>query len=285
VNARISLGFVLLAAGAASAGEPPLPGGFPELVGPRALALSASTGIAAANEAIYVNPAAVAARKRYSVEAGAYADRRGAATTSRFYGGSVADSVSSNVAGEFAYVRSDEGAYQGNAWNGALAGPIAQGFYLGLAAKYLSMSGPSRVSAATADAGLFWQVAPYVSLGAAGYNLVPIGNDAVAPLGVAAGFGVGSDRSFQVTGDWRADLDRSRTTKNRWSVGAELLLGELVPVRAGWMRDEILGGSWWSAGAGFVTRAGIALDLGYRQSLDDPSARTLAGSLKVFLFQ
>jgi hypothetical protein len=212
-------------------------------------------------------------------------DRRGPDTVSRFYGGSVLDSVSAAVAGAFSYMRADEAAYQGNTWVAALAGPIAQGFYLGVAGKYLSMKGPQSTSAATVDAGLFWQVHPYVSVGAAGYNLVPIDNAAVAPMGVAAGAGVGSDRTFQVTADWRADLDRAQGTKNRWAVGAEVLLGELVPVRAGWMKDEILGGSWWSLGAGLVTRNGIALDVGYRQSLDDASARTLAASLKVFLFQ
>jgi len=179
----------------------------------------------------------------------------------------------------------DEGAYEGNAWNAALAGPIAQGLYLGVSGKYLSFKGPRNVSAGTADAGLFWQVADMVSIGAAGYNLVSIENPAVAPMGVGAGVGIGSDRSFQLTADWRADLDRWPKTTNRYALGAEVLLGQLVPVRAGWMRDETLGGSWWSAGAGLVTRGGVALDVGYRQSLDDPSARTIAATLKVFLFQ
>jgi hypothetical protein len=58
-----------------------------------------------------------------------------------------------------------------------------------------------------------------------------------------------------------------------------------VPIRAGWSRDEVLGGRWWSAGVGLVSRSGVALDVGYRQSLDDASARTIAGTLKMFLFR
>jgi hypothetical protein len=283
---RIRLGLALLAcAASAAAAETPLPAGFPELVGPRALALSASVGVAAGNEGIYVNPGAIAARKRYSVEVGGFIDRRGADTDARFWGSSVVDSLSSPVAGAISYVRSDEGPYTGNAWNGVLAGSIAQGLYLGVGGKYLAFKGPRNVSAATVDAGLLWQVAEYVSLGAAGYNLVSIGNPEVAPMGVGAGVGVGSDRSFQVTADWRGDLDRGSRTTNRWAVGAEALLGNLVPVRAGWMRDETLGGSWWSAGAGLVTRNGVAIDFGYRQSFDDPSARAIAATLKIFLFQ
>jgi hypothetical protein len=292
VIARISLGIVLLAASAAAAAQTPLPAGYPDLVGPRALALSASTGIAAGNEGIYVNPAAMASRKRYSVELGGFVDRRGADSTARFYGASVLDSMTSEaVAAAISFVRSDEGPYQGNAWNGAVGGRIAQGLYLGLGGKYLSLKGPENLSAATVDVGMFWQVADSLSIGAAGYNLVDIGNPLVAPMGVGAGIRFGSDRSFQLTGDWRADFDRVTTssgapkTTNRWAVGAEVLLGQLIPVRAGWMRDETLGGSWWSAGAGIITRGGVAFDVGYRQSLDDQSARMIAGSLKVFLFQ
>lgn len=282
---RLGLALLACAASATVAAETPLPAGYPELVGPRALALSASIGVAAGNEGIFVNPGAIAARRRYSVEFGGFVDRRGADTDARFYGGSVVDSLSSPVAGAVSYVRSDEGPYTGNAWNGVLAGSVAQGLYLGIGGKYLSFKGPRNVSAGTVDAGLFWQVAEYVSLGAAGYNLVSIDNPAVAPMGVGAGVGIGTDRSFQLTADWRADFDRAPKTTNRWAVGAEVLLGELVPVRAGWMKDETLGGSWWSVGAGLVTRSGVALDFGYRQSIDDPSARTIAATLKIFLFQ
>ncbi len=283
--ARIFLGIALLAAGAARAGDAPLPAGYPDLVGPRALALSASTGVAASNEGMWVNPGAIGARRRYSVETDVFVDRRGADTTARFYGGSVVDSISAPVAAGIAYMRADEGPYIGSAWNGVISGPIAQGLYLGVAGKYLSFKGPRNVSAGTVDAGVFWQVADQFSLGVAGYNLVSIDAPGVAPMGYGAGVGIGSDRSFQLTADWRADLDRAPKTTNRWAVGAEVLLGELVPVRAGWMRDETLGGSWWSVGVGLVTRAGVSLDVGYRQSLDDPSARTIAGALKVFLFQ
>lgn len=283
--ARIVLGLALLSAGAASAAEPPLPGGFPDLAGPRALALGASIGIAAGNEGLFVNPAAAGARKRYAVEAGLYVDRRGAENAARLYGVSVVDSITSPVALGVSYLRADEGPYTGSAWHAALAGPIAPGFHVGVLGKYLSFDGPENVSAATVDAGVFWQVAESISLGASGYNLVSIANEAVAPMGVGAGIGVGNDRSFQLTADWRADLDRAEKTTNRYAVGAELLLGQLVPVRAGWTKDETLGGSWWSVGAGLVTRTGVAIDVGYRQSMDDPSARTIAGTLKLFLFR
>ncbi len=274
----------LLAAAHVTAAELPPAGGVPDLAGSRTLALSAGVGMAAGNDGIFVNPATIAARRRYSIESGGFIDRRGSESVAKLVGGSVVDSLSSPVAAGFSYLRALDGDYEGNIVHLALAGPIAEKLFLGVAGKWLSLDANEKVSAATADAGLFWQVGEWVSIGAAGYNLVPIANDVVAPMGVGAGVTLGNDRVFQLTADWRADLDRAEETKNRYGVGAEVMLGNLVPLRAGWARDETLDTSWWSLGAGIVTRGGIALDVGYRQSLDAPSARTIAASLKMFLF-
>ncbi len=272
-----------LARSAAGAAEPPAPGGVPDLVGPRALALGAAIGVAAGNEGLLLNPGTVAARKRYSIETGVLVDRRGAETVGRFYGGSVVDSITSPVTAGVSYIRANRGEFTGSIWHAVLAGPIAKDLYLGVTGKYLDLKGPRNSDAATVDAGFFWQVADYVSVGAAGYNLVSIANDAVAPMGAGAGIGIGNDRAFQLTADWRADFDRAGKTTNRYAAGLEVLLGQLVPLRAGWSRDEVLDGRWWSIGAGLVTRSGIALDVGYRQSLDDASARTVAATLRTFL--
>lgn len=278
------LGLVaLFAAGAATA--QPLDGGIPDLVGPRTLALGAATGIAASNEGIFVNPATVAARRRYSAEGGMVVDRRGADTVGQFFVGSIVDSITGPVTGAISYARAQEGELTGSIWHFVLAGPIVEKLYLGVTGKYLDVTGAQPSQAVTVDAGLFWQVAEYLSMGAAGYNLVPIANDLAAPMGVGAGIGIGSDRGFQLTADWRADLDRFGKTTNRWGAGVELLLGQLVPLRAGWTKDEMLDTQWWSLGAGLVARSGIALDVGYRQSLDDADARTIAATLKLFLFQ
>jgi len=283
---------ILLAVGVAAAAEPPLPGGIPDLAGPRALGLSASIGAAAGNEGIFVNPAAIGVRQRYSVEGGVMVDRRGAETAGRLYGASVVDSLSSPVAVGVSYLRADEGLYTGNVWHGAITGPIAEGVRLGVSAKYFDVeptgaapAGAEGTDSVTVDAGLYWQVARLVSIGAVGYNLVSVANDAVAPMGAGAGLAIGSDQSFQLTADWRADFDRAGETTNRYAAGAEVLLGGLVPIRAGWARDETLGGRWWSAGVGLVSQGGVALDVGYRQSLDDASARTIAATLKIFLFR
>jgi hypothetical protein len=277
------LAFLLAAAPVAAAELPPA-GGVPDLAGPRTLALSAGVGMAAGNDGIFVNPATISARRRYSIETGGFVDRRGAESVAKLVGGSVVDSLSAPMAAGFSYLRALGGDYEGNLVHLALAGPLVEKLHLGVAGKWLSLDANEKVRAATVDAGLFWQVGEWLSLGAAGYNLVSIANEAVAPRGLGAGVTLGNDRAFQLTADWRADLDRAEQTKNRYGVGAEVLLGGMVPLRAGWARDELLDTSWWSIGAGIVTRGGVALDVGYRQSLDAASARTIAASLKVFLF-
>lgn len=272
-----------LAAVPAGAAEPIPSGGLPDLVGPRTLALSAGVGLATGGDGLFLNPAALAARTRYAIEALGYLDRRGAENATALFGGSVVDSKSAPVTAGLAYVRAHEGDVTGNAWTLALAGAAAERLYLGVAGKYLELKGAEEVGAATLDAGLFWQVTSVLSLGAAGYNLVPIGHERVAPMGVGAGLTVGTEESFQVTADWRADLDRADGTRNRYGVGAELLLFQIMPLRGGYQVDEVLDTHWWSAGLGLVSRTGVALDVGYRQSVDDANARTLAASLRLFL--
>jgi hypothetical protein len=287
VSARACLLAAVLAAPVVAAGADPVPaGGIPDLTGPRSLALGASIGVAAGNEGVFVNPAALAARRRYSVEALGLVERRGASTGAAFFGASVVDSVSAPVTAGFAYTRAAKGDYDGNLWHLALAGAVAEKLYLGGTVKhYAARSATDSVNAATVDAGFFWEPAELVSVGATGYNLIPVAHDLVAPRAFGAGLSVGSDQAFHVTADWRIDLDRTSASTNRYAVGAEVLLGNLVPVRAGWMKDETLGTQWGSVGAGLVSRQGVALDLGYRQSFDAGSAFEVGASLKVFFLE
>ena len=275
---RLALSLAVALAGAARAADVPPPGGIADIEGPRTLGLSAAIGVPSGNDGLYLNPGAIAARKRYALEGGILLDRRGGTTADRFLGGSVVDSESSPVTAGVSYQRAQLGVYTGNVVHFALAGPLAEKVYLGASAKWLSLGGRRDVTAVTADVGLLWQVADLVSVGVTGYNLVPIANTDVAPMGTGAGIALGTDRSFQVTGDWRADFDRRGKTANRWAAGAEAFLRELFALRAGVMKDEVLDTTWWSAGAGLVSQT-IALEVGYRQSFQDPSARTFAATL------
>jgi opacity protein-like surface antigen len=293
----------LLAACAAAAADSPPPLTVPDLVGARTLALQAGVGSASATEALFLNPAAIAARKRYTVDAFYLTDRRpglsGAARQQDDFGGSVVDSVSTPVAAGMAYLRSAKGLEKGTLLRLALAGPVADRLFLGVQGNYFDLSGAERVaSTLNMDAGLLYQATELVSVGASGFNLFSARHREVMPRGFGAGIAVGSDASLQAVADWHVDLDRGgwdagsrawkRTTTgsskstNRWSAGVEYMVSGSMPVRAGYQIDDTSKTRWWSLGLG-LTSTKAALDLGYRQSTTDPRARTLAVALRVFV--
>jgi hypothetical protein len=281
---RLLATLLALAAAPALAADPP-PASLADLLGPRSMGLGASVGTGVGNDGLFVNPGATAARKRYSVEALLWMDRRGADTTAQVYGGSVVDALSSPVTMGFAYLRASKGAETGNTWALNVAGPVGDRLWLGAQARYLNLKGAERVDVVAADAGLYWEVGDWLSVGVAGYNLVPTGHDAVAPMGAGAGVAVGSDTSFKISLDWRGDFERTGTTTNRYAAGAEVLLGRLVPLRAGWVLDETLDTQWWSLGAGLIAPNGVAIDVAYRQSLDATDARMISVALKLFFLE
>ncbi len=275
----------------------------PDLVGPRTLGLGAGVGSASGNEALFLNPAAIAARKRYTVDAFYLTDRRpgltGAARQQDYFGSAVADSISTPVAAGLAYVRSAKGLQTGTLLRLDLAGPLANGLFLGLQGNYFDLngvkpnqpavSGSERIaSTLNVDAGLFYQAAQYVSVGAAGYNLLSSKHRDYLPRGFGAGLAVGSETSLQVVADWHVDLDRAtnasggKKSTNRYSVGAEYLASGAVPMRAGFEVDDTSKTKWWSLGIG-LTSTKAALDVGYRQSTTDARAKTIGVALRVFV--
>lgn len=272
-----------LAAGQARA-DPPGPPAATDAVSARTLAMAAMVGLASGTDAIWRNPGAIAARRRYAAEIQYLSDRNSAAGNGAFYGASVVDSETGNLAGGFAWTRVDVPGSVGNRWNLALGAPLGQGLTVGVTGEYLTVDGAERARAGNLHAGVLWQVNDLLSLGLAGTNLIPTGHDQIAPTGVAAGLSVGTDRLFHVAADWRGQWDRAGTMRNTWAAGAEVLLFDLVPLRAGWTRDEWRDGQWWSAGAGLVTSSGVALDLAYRQAIGGGSNRVLAAGIKLFLF-
>ena len=297
MNARHLLAAAALAlafpAGAQAPAFDPPAGGLADMTGPRTLALGGGTGLASGNDGLFVNPGATAARKRYSVEGLFAVDRRGGADAGKYVGASVVDALSAPVAASFAWVHPLEGFQGGNLLVGGLAGPVADRAWLGVQGRYLSIreedaaGAVTRVNAVTADAGLLWEVSDLLSVGVAGFNLVPTGHERSAPRSLAAGLAAGSDTSLKLTADWRADFDRVRDaagkarTTNRYGLGMEIFLGDMVPIRAGWQKDETLDTSWWSAGAGLVAPNGLALDVAYRQSLTQADARQVVVALKL----
>jgi hypothetical protein len=280
----LSFGLAAAALCSAARAEGPQPAGIPDLLGARALSLSAYRAVTPGNDAIYTNAAALAARRRYSLETQWLTDRLGADTDLQVLTGSVVDSESS-VTGGFAYTRVLSGPWQGNLFHLPFAFAATDTLFLGATAKYGSLDGPAgeRMRAANVDASAWLRASTLFSLGVAGYNLVSAGHRQVQPRGLGLGAALGDDRRFHLGADWRGDFDRRGKLTNLYAVGGEILALDLFPIRAGWMRDETREASFWSVGVGVVTAGGVALDLAYRQGIEDTSQRTLGAALKIFL--
>jgi hypothetical protein len=248
-------------------------------------ALGAAPGVAPGNDGIFTNAAGLLTRQRYSVEAQYMLDRTGGETDGQLVGTSVVDSQPEGVTGGVAYTRFLSGPFTGSGYHLALATPLMQGLFVGATGKYLSLDGPGeKVRVFTADASLFWQVIPLVSIGAAGYNLIPVGHRSQIPQGVGVGVGAGSDTSIQVAADWRGYFQTDGKLKNVYAAGAEYAIANMVPVRAGYLRDDRRGGQFWSAGLGFITPDGVALDVSYRQAFGGENNRTFSVGIRKYFF-
>jgi len=275
---------ILFPAGAARPADPPLAPTSADLVGARGLALGGYRGLPTGNDGMFTNAASLAARKRYALELQYLLDRQGDTRAWQWFQGSVVDSETSAVTGGLAYTRVVDGLSSGNLYHLPLAFPVGGGLYAGATGKFLdlrSTAGKTRV--ATADASLYWQAAAMVGMGVAAYNLVPTGKTQEAPLGWGAGLHVGDGRRYNVVFDWRGDQERRGKLTSAFAAGGELLVSDMVPLRAGWLKDGTRGASWWSVGAGVVSGAGVAVDVTYRQGVEHPDDRTVAAALKLFL--
>jgi hypothetical protein len=154
--------------------------------------------------------------------------------------------------------------------------------HLGIQGRYLKLGGSEPINAISADAGLSWDVTSLVTLGVAGFNLIPTGHPTALPQSMGAGLAVGTDTFLRGMVDWRGVFLPGRQLANRYAAGVASLVGGALALRAGWTRDELLDTSWWSAGAGLISGDGFSIDFGYKQSIEATSAREMALSLRYY---
>jgi opacity protein-like surface antigen len=283
-----------LPAAAAADHNPLLPPTAADLGGSRSVALGAALGLAGGNEGIFLNAASLAARRRYTIESFWLLERWDGHDAGQFLSLTTVDSQLSSVAGGVSYTRVASGPAIGNVFHVALATRVAGSLFAGVTGKYLALSGselrpetgqrlPAEIRAGTADASLFLRLGRLLSIGVAGYNLVDVNHPEQAPRGAGAGVGIGDDRRFHLTADWRADFERRVERTDAYAFGGEWLFAGNFPLRAGFLNDDTRDARWWSAGIGYVSTGGFALDLSYRQSTRDASDRLFGVGLKFFL--
>jgi hypothetical protein len=287
-NLRLLLGIGACAALAGTwpaRADPPQPMGLADLVGARGLALSAYRGLPTGNDGIFTNPASLAARRRYSIETQWLLDHVGGQDALQVFSASVVDSETTAVTAGFMYTRALSGPWQGNLFHLPVAFGVGDSLFLGGAVKYHSLDGPpgESMQSFNLDAAAYLQASRQIGIGFAGYNLFNSGHKYVQPRAIGAGISYGDERRFHLGVDWRADFQRQDHTTHLFAVGGEYLVSDVIPIRASYLNDQTRNASFWTAGAGLVTSSGFAVDLTYRQGIEDTSDHVYAVGLKFFI--
>ena len=115
------------------------------------------------------------------------------------------------------------------------------------------------------------------SRGFSAHNLIPVANPLVNrffALSTSASFGL-----FTASFEWRMDFNAS-FPRWAWATGVEWIAGEVVPIRAGFVWDNITGTRYVSGGLGFFTN-GSGVDVSYRHELGGYNGRLIAVTIKL----
>jgi opacity protein-like surface antigen len=262
--------------------------------------------------AIFQNPANLAESRVYHLEATAQITPEAGR---QVYGGSVVDSVTGRLAGGLSV---HGGFVNGHGQTHeldrslldvrlALAYPISDSVFLGLGGRYSKVSqggvgGPfsdSKVSGGlveqgqsdvtnrhafvntpTFDAGLTVKASDALHIGVSGQNLTYPKNG-ILPTMLGGGVGYGTP-DFSLELDALADFNSYSKTTARVMFGGEVLLGDHVPLRAGYRYDQGASKHAASLGVGY-TSPQFSFEAGVRRTLSDPGATTIVIGVAYFL--
>lgn len=281
----LSFLFLAMASGTAVAEE--------RFESPRSLGMgSALRGAAAANAALYTNPAGIASSKLMHLEAGYQYEAAGEGHAGN---ASVVDSTTP-VAGGFAAT------YQ--AWDPiqkiegydlrlALALPASDLFFLGVTGKFFNLDASALPPGApegaepgpvaegiTLDAGAMVRLGPAITVGVSGYNLRRLESDLV-PIGVGGGVGVAPFELLLIDADVVYDFPHEGGPAGRYLAGLEYFAAGQYPIRFGYRFSEATRAHDVALGLGYVDpRFGI--DLGGRREVSGGDETVVSVALRVF---
>ena len=250
--------------------------------------------------AIFVNPANLPLYRVYHLEGLA---ALGPEARRQSYGGAIADSSTSRLAGGFGGTWSqmdpDGIKRQFTDLRLTLAYPFGDRFSLGATGRFLRVGqqvseGPLGGSLAsdgtrdqpvfsgfTFDAGAAVQVSDNIRIALSGHNLTAPGT-ALAPLFLAGGIGW-SNQIVTVEGNGLVDFTTFGAARGRAMLGAELLAADRIPLRAGYRYDDGMKTHAISLGIGYVDRK-FSVELGGRRDVvADRPATLLSLGIRFFL--
>jgi hypothetical protein len=252
--------------------------GLRDVMHARSLAMGEAVhGVGLGADTVDGNPAMMSVFRRYQIELSGTWD-----PGNKFADGSLAicDSQTNPMAAGVSYqvVSLGQGETRRTAHLNTLAlgFPLLENLHVGVAGRYLLMSGAATANALTLDAGLALKLTDGLTVGATGHNLIDVRHPELSRYYVfSAGYVSGL---FSLGADVRADLGSPTGAKPYYSGGLEYAFGGTVPVRVGYAYDTGARSHFLSGGLGLFTEGG-GVDLSYRHELTGPG-RVLALTLK-----
>lgn len=258
-----------------------------EMTGIRAMGMGdAFTASATGAGALFHNPAGMSSLMMYSVEA-SYAHDMSTGVNSIH--ASITDGKSNPMLGGgvgYTFSTSSDSAelasFVGHDIYGALAVPAIPGLLIvGLGIHYLDYSrfDVAYAQGVTLDAGVLASLGDFFSVGIATRNILDV-EDSGRPLETR--FGVNyHNYVFQLGVDTVLDFGGGETDVS-YAVGAEVMLGGMVPIRLGYLRDPGQAQQSFSAGVGYRSSL-LGGDLLFRQDLEEGDRRMVGLALNLYL--
>lgn len=235
-------------------------------------------GMGYGTESVSGNPAMISMYRRYQLELGGAWD---IPNGFGFGGLSIVDSATSELAYGQSYTLvtfdSPYGRSTAHLNSTAIAYPIADWLHLGVSARYQLIYGPYATNSITMNAGAAVRLFDRWILGFSGHNLIDVASPLVNryfALATSAAFGL-----FTPSFEWRMDFN-ARFPRWAWAVGVEWIAGEVVPIRAGFVWDNITGTKYVSGGLGFFVE-GSGVDVAYRAEIGGYKGHLIAVTIKL----
>lgn len=245
------------------------------------------------NSAIIANPAGMARSYLYAAQ-GQYV-RNGAKLNAA--GASIVDSktkpaLATGLAYHYQFSGEEGVTNDGHDVRLAFAHPFKpQVFHVGIGMRYLHLDRKvadvsSELREFTLDAGMLFSPTPAVHLGLVGHNLIKT-DDPAAPRQAGGGIAF-TGHHVTLDFDGVADFDSHPDgVKPVLAAGAELVLGQVIPVRGGYTYNGVTEQNFVSGGLGFIdttrSKEGNQLNVSYRQNVDNTDDWLLSATVVLFM--
>ena len=266
-------------------------GVFEGFAGVRSAAMGgAQRAVGSSNEAIYLNPASMAAFQRFGIDMELAYEQPQDLRRMRI---TAVDSKTSTIAAGIGYetIERAEGLPKLRRTSVAVAYPLGQYMFFGSTGHYITgtkLSGEEETALElfNADVGLTLNLSDVLQLGMSWHNVLDTDEPELAPESMAFGLAAGTEilvGAFDVR--FRDDANGQRQTS--YHVGSELFFGGALAARLGYInqpKDESSAEKEHviALGGAYVTKTG-ALAVSMQRPLSGGAPWTVAGALKFFM--